>query len=240
MSMQPLLHNAEKAHIAPFCYTFWVRRRVIMLPWTAERPELSYLYSGDNRRENNRVSYGVLRQPQLVDQQPGLRLSIFADLRSRSSRSERCYITAMLHLPGEEFKPDRPTRGCGMARRFALLAAVALLMACEGTEGPTGPTGLSGSQGPQGPAGPGTQLVYDGVTFAGGGTLQPLPIAVGSINNPPVITCYVTEDNLYWFILAQDGTNGGWSCGIEASGAGIDVVILGVPAGWAYRIVVIY
>ena len=136
-----------------------------------------------------------------------------------------------------------------MALRYALLAAVALLMACEGPEGPAGPTGpsgtsgasgASGSQGPQGPAGPGTRLVYDGVTFAGGGTLQPLPTAAGSINDPPVVTCYVTEDNLYWFILAQDGTNGGWSCGIEADGAGIAVLILGIPAGWAYRIVVIY
>ncbi len=130
-----------------------------------------------------------------------------------------------------------------MARRFALLATVAILMACEGPAGPTGPTGLpgfDGSQGPQGPAGPGTRLVLDGVTFAGGGTIHPLPLVAGSITNPPGVTCYVTEDNSYWAILAQDGANGGWSCGIEAEGAGIAVLILGVPAGWAYRIVVIY
>jgi hypothetical protein len=86
-----------------------------------------------------------------------------------------------------------------MARRFALLATVALLMACEGPAGPVS----------QGPAGPGTRLVLDGVTFAGGGTLHPLPIVAGSITNPPVITCYVTQDNAYWFILAADGSNAG-------------------------------
>ncbi len=129
-----------------------------------------------------------------------------------------------------------------MVRRLVLLAVVALL-ACEGPMGPEGlpgDRGPQGAQGPQGPAGPGTRLVYNGVTFAGGGTIQPLPAAAGTIASPPLVACYVTQDNVYWFVLAQDGVSGGWSCGIQASGAGIGVVILGVPAGWAYRIVVIY
>lgn len=74
------------------------------------------------------------------------------------------------------------------------------LLACEGPAGPAGPAGpqgapgangATGPQGPAGQAGPGTRLWLQGRTSTFGIADILLPASAGTINNPPLIACYL-------------------------------------------------
>ena len=120
-----------------------------------------------------------------------------------------------------------------------LVVLCALLSSCEGPLGPEGPQGASGPQGRTGDPGPGTRLVFSGTLNSSGAVVVVLPAAAGTLNDPPVISCYISDSGSTWLIIATDvGAN--IACGFSASGGAISVVIVGAPPLWLYRIVVVY
>lgn len=112
-----------------------------------------------------------------------------------------------------------------------LLAFVPFLWGCEGPMGPEGP------QGPAGEDGPGTRVVYTGQLDENGeATAGPLPDEL-SLDDPPTLTCYVSDvpQGPYW--VASDEDN----CGIELDGQGdLWIFMASGPAEWYYRFVVVY
>jgi hypothetical protein len=106
-----------------------------------------------------------------------------------------------------------------------------LLAACAGPTGPEGPAGSGGVAGPAGPAGPGTRLVFGGVVGAEEFVAHDLPIAAGTVASPPVATCWISEDNVFWFsdLCIMSPGNGG----------ALSILMVGAQ-GWLYRIVVVY
>lgn len=63
----------------------------------------------------------------------------------------------------------------------------------------------AGPQRSPGEAGPGTRLVFSGSLDSQGTVVVDLPAAAGTITDPPVIACYVSEDGgNEWYILAID------------------------------------
>lgn len=112
-------------------------------------------------------------------------------------------------------------------------AVVALLAACEGAAGPMGPPGEPG---------PGTRLTYDGMLDASGTAVARLPAEAGTLADPPAVTCYVSDSNTGPYIAIATDTYAGTTCGLarDAARNALAVAITGAPAGWYYRIVVIY
>ena len=93
-----------------------------------------------------------------------------------------------------------------------------------------------GPEGPPGESGPGTRLVLSGVFGDDGVASQILPPEAGTLADPPAATCWVSLDSQLWLsnpcVLAFD-----------VSGSLIvGTLLLGIedPAGWMYRIVVVY
>lgn len=146
--------------------------------------------------------------------------------------------------------------------RRALFFAVSsiLLTGCEGPPGPTGPQGPQGSpgttgaQGPQGPtgqAGPGTRLWLTTTSDERGRAFIFLPRVAGTINNPPVVACYIAARNLTtglpideWLIIG--GATAIGRCGIAPNreiGANGQLLVWmdGLPnIFWPVGVVVIY
>ena len=93
-----------------------------------------------------------------------------------------------------------------------------------------------GPEGPPGESGPGTRLVLSGVFGDNGVASQILPPEAGTLADPPAASCWISPDSQFWF------TNG---CLLvfDVSGSLVIGTVLreGVdPAGWVYRIVVVY
>lgn len=131
-------------------------------------------------------------------------------------------------------------------RPYLPLFFVLLLMACEGPigpDGPTGPQGLPGSDGlpgEQGEAGPGTRLVLDGqLDWEGAGTVA-LPLAAGTLADPPAVTCYTAPEanSTAWLIIATSNLTG--ACGLAWTGSSLAVAIVDSVPYWYFIIVVIY
>jgi hypothetical protein len=113
-------------------------------------------------------------------------------------------------------------------------------------------TACEGPMGPAGPAGPGTRVVLDATTDSSGEALVELPNGSGTLASPPAVSCYLSETGDLWFVVALDSdtdtdveagtdTNVFTGCllGITTSGS-LGVGIFGAPAGWFFRVVVIY
>jgi hypothetical protein len=104
---------------------------------------------------------------------------------------------------------------------FAFLFAMALTgTACEGPVGPEGPRGPAGPTGPQGPAGPSAPAGAVRVSFLGqlgadGTAVADLPLAAGTVSNPPAFLCYLaysssgnptssTSGDVWWVRVGDD------------------------------------
>lgn len=120
-------------------------------------------------------------------------------------------------------------------KRLALVLVLALV-ACEGPVGPAGPQGEAGLMGE---AGPGTRWVHTGTVNSTGGASVELPAAAGTINDPPLLGCYVSDEGDTWLVVATD-TYSDITCGIGESGGGLFAAIVGAPAFWFWRVVVVY
>ncbi|NIP58059.1 MAG: hypothetical protein GWM92_07370 [Gemmatimonadetes bacterium] len=128
-------------------------------------------------------------------------------------------------------------------RRFLVRTALATVvvfgaMACEGPEGPVGP---QGPEGPEGPAGPGTRLTFQGQLDSFGDATVNLPQEAGTLDDPPSVSCFVSDvaEGLYISIASVDGADP--ACGFNDTASGnLAAIIVGAPADWFYRIVVIY
>jgi hypothetical protein len=113
-----------------------------------------------------------------------------------------------------------------MKSKLALLALLSLVLpACEGAAGPTGP---------EGPGGPGTRIVFAGTLDAEGFAGHTLPAEAGDANDPPSVTCLISDDGIVW---AQIGC----LLGVDFDGS-LVLVLAGAPedAGLRYRMVVVY
>lgn len=139
----------------------------------------------------------------------------------------------------------------------------ALLLACEGPVGPAGPTGaqgaqgapgVSGPQGPPGQAGSGTRLWLPGTTDFAGSVNLFLPAAAGTINNPPVMTCYRAARNddgspsPQWIVVGGIGTaqTGVGRCGLASQSQNnnpnfpLRAWMDNQPAAWPVGVVIVY
>lgn len=131
-----------------------------------------------------------------------------------------------------------------------LMAAVMVLLACEGPVGPEGPRGADGEPGPQGETGlqgpPGadgedlTTIMRAGQLNAAGEGAASLPPEAGSIDDPPVVACYLSDSpNGPWLLIASDPSSG-ISCGIVQNGSGVAIALVGGPPNWYYTFVAAY
>jgi hypothetical protein len=115
------------------------------------------------------------------------------------------------------------------AKILILLPLSLLLATCQGLPGE------------QGPAGPGTRIVLSGALEIGPGIEVQLPPEAGTMDDPPVIACYVgpySDTDAYReypcdFKDAQDGTH------IVVGLPGVDIQPPGYPDR-NYRIVAVY
>lgn len=135
------------------------------------------------------------------------------------------------------------------AGRLLVAALLVSASACEGPIGPEGPmgpagtngaNGANGAQGPQGPAGPGTRLVYSGPLDGTGAGRVHLPAAAGTLNNPPSVSCYISDSDSssVWLLMSTSNLTG--ACGIGWDQTHLDVVIVGSSAYWAFKVAVVY
>ena len=131
-----------------------------------------------------------------------------------------------------------------------LIAALLLVVACEGPVGPQGPPGPAGPQGPAGPAGPEGRPGLD----------APQPIihsfngfvasnGEGSAIFPPLpsgfditLLCYVSPDGRNWIAVASAPTLTGSAlgCGFTIRASSVVAGVVGVPPGWRFYVVAIY
>jgi hypothetical protein len=115
--------------------------------------------------------------------------------------------------------------------------------------------GLAACEGPMGPAGapgPGTRIVLNGTTDVNGEAVVDLPAEAGTIESPPAVTCYMSGTGQAWVIVGFDtdsdtdvesGTDNNFltACQLDEGTSGnLIVVLLGVPTGWFFRVVVVY
>jgi hypothetical protein len=141
--------------------------------------------------------------------------------------------------------------GFNRRRILSSLMTVLLLTACAGTEGPTGPTGSQGNAGAQGPtgpvgpqgaSGPGTRLTIKGTTDSQGGFAADLPASAGTIDNPPLITCYLAlslpngnPDPNGWYVPSSPTF-----CGFGGSNGKYGVFMYRATVRWPAMFVVVY
>ena len=124
-----------------------------------------------------------------------------------------------------------------------LVLGLCLVFGLAACEGPMGPAGASG---------PGTRLVLDGTANGSGIAAVDLPAEAGTLDDPPVIACYISSNGSSWVIIAFDidtdtdvetGTDfaGFLGCFLDPGPANnISVVAEGVPPGWLLRVVIVY
>lgn len=124
-----------------------------------------------------------------------------------------------------------------MRRSFSLAAMllVLLTLACEGPTGPEGPPG------PEGEPGPGTHIAFVGQFNSSGSAVVQLPAEAGTISNPPVVTCYVSDNPNGPFLIIATDTGSGVICALgETSSGTLRVAIVDAPAFWYYIVSVVY
>lgn len=122
------------------------------------------------------------------------------------------------------------------ASRFASVLLLTLLsIGCEGPTGPEGPAG------PQGEPGPGTRMTFQGQVDGAGDAVIVLPEEAGTISDPPSVSCYISDASSGPYLLIATESQTGVACGISRNSTGaLYVVIVGVPADWYYRVVVVF
>lgn len=132
--------------------------------------------------------------------------------------------------------------------RAILLLPLLVVFGCEGPMGPAGPAGPAGSpgtpgaQGPQGPQGPSgiRVLNFRGQANGAGEAFVSLPVEVGTLANPPVLTCYISSTSSGPYLTLSTDTNSQSACGLGQSGGSLVVVLVGIPPFWHYRVSVAY
>jgi len=115
--------------------------------------------------------------------------------------------------------------------------------------------GLAACEGPMGPAGapgPGTRMVFNGTANGSGIATVDLPADVGTLDDPPVVACYISNNGSSWIVIAFDSDTdtdvdtstdiaGYVGCFLDPGPTNnISVVAEGIPPGWLFRVVVVY
>jgi hypothetical protein len=125
--------------------------------------------------------------------------------------------------------PVRP-RSALRALAFALLLPLGIA-ACEGPVGPPGPRGAPGE---------GNRISYIGVLDEFGWAEVLLPPEVGNIDDPPLLNCYVADDDWYWYVINTDLENRIYCLLEEDQGRLYAVLDAEHLAGWWYSFVIVY
>jgi hypothetical protein len=116
----------------------------------------------------------------------------------------------------------------------ALVLALILPLAAAACEGPTGP------RGPTGPPGEATRFTHIGVLDQTGWGEVLLPAAAGTMEDPPLLSCYVADDTWYWYVIHTDFDNDIFCVIEEENGRLYAVLDAPTLAGWWFAFVVIY
>ena len=106
--------------------------------------------------------------------------------------------------------------------------------------GPQGSQGVQGLPGEDGQPGPGTRVVRSGTLDSTGSGGVHLPEGVGTISNPPSVSCYIADSASAntWLVIATSNVAG--ACGLVGDGDHVDVAIVNSEPFWAFRIVAVY
>lgn len=121
------------------------------------------------------------------------------------------------------------------AARILVLALLPLgLAACEGPTGPEGPPG------PPGAPGDGARLTFVGVLDDAGWGEILLPQEAGTMDDPPMLTCYIADDDWYWYVVNTDFENEIYCVIEEENGRLYAVLDAQILAGWRFALVVMY
>jgi hypothetical protein len=115
-----------------------------------------------------------------------------------------------------------------MKTRISALIAFALfaVVACEGPTGPAGPAGQQGPEGPQGSNGQSVQVsrwVGSAVLDQSGSAYIRLPEGSGTLDEPPLISCYMDRGDGNLWLLGMP--MGGPHCVLQKQGAGLEVMV---------------
>ena len=118
-------------------------------------------------------------------------------------------------------------------RSLSYLALGGLLIAIASCEGPVGPQGS------------GTRLVLSGILDTTGAADVLLPNEAGTIDDPPLVACYVSLDGVEWFVIGAGPSFQVIQCLLVAGDSNNVRVLIrsSQPAtygGKQYRIVVVY
>ena len=81
-----------------------------------------------------------------------------------------------------------------------------------GPEGPTGPAG------PEGEPGPGTRLTFRVTINSEGDAVAVLPSEVGTVANPPSLTCFVQQPGTPVLLHISQESMADRSCGLVENG----------------------
>ena len=136
-----------------------------------------------------------------------------------------------------------------------VLAAV-FIVACKGADGSTGPQGPPGPVGPLGPVGPvgpqgpvgpigprGTTLQLTGNTGTTGIVSRDLPLEAGSGSNLPSAVAWIRSPTSTVWLQVTDAFSASSPYLVivpQASGQGLTIQLVSVPANWSYVIVLNY
>jgi hypothetical protein len=127
--------------------------------------------------------------------------------------------------------PVRPRSASSLrALAFALLLPLGIA-ACEGPVGPQGPRGAPGEA---------TRISYIGVLDEFGWAEVLLPPEAGTIDDPPLLSCYVADDDWYWYVINTDLENRIYCLLEEDRGRLYAVLDAEHLAGWWYSFVIVY
>ena len=104
-----------------------------------------------------------------------------------------------------------------------------------GPEGARGPVGGIGPIGPPGPPSGSVRLTADGVIGPDGTAAAAFPAGVGSLQDLPTLTCYVSETGAVWFPVTD------LQCGLVETAEGVLAIVLvdGTP-GWFFFFVAVF
>jgi hypothetical protein len=93
--------------------------------------------------------------------------------------------------------------------------------------------------GPEGPAGPGTRLVITATLNDSGIAMANLPTEAGTLQNPPGLTCYLSDTPAGPFLVIGTDLDGP-VCALGQQGGALVAFVSGGAPGWIVQFVVLY
>jgi len=121
-----------------------------------------------------------------------------------------------------------------------LILAVMVPFVIAACEGPVGPRGPEGPPGPPGAPGDAARFTYVDILDETGWGEVLLPVEAGTMDDPPLLTCYIADDDWYWYVINTDFANEIYCVIEEEAGRLYAVLDAESLAGWWFAFVVVY